>query len=161
MRDLPWLDCYTKQLKAENKSENSTDSNYENIVYLPANAVINQESQTIEWINPDASSHQLKLQSKVTSVYPSGYKVELDRPSAGRRWRLVGTQAEGTFCHKPCTVSGGGKSEISKPLTDAMTAGPIIIPEFNKTMDEVRGIIERNYWNRYHNPRKNPDNKHY
>ena len=51
--------------------------------------------------NSDASSHQLKLQNKVTYVYPSGYKVELDRPSAGRRWRLVGTQAEGTFCHKP------------------------------------------------------------
>ena len=37
-----------------------------------------------------------------------------------------------------------------------MTAGPIIIPEFNKTMDEVKGIIERNYWNRYHKPRKSP-----
>ena len=148
---------YIDQSAIQKPEGYAIDSNYENIVYLPENAVIDQESQTIEWINPDASSHQLKLQSKVTYVYPSGYKVELDRPSAGRRWRLVGTQAEGTFCHKPCTVSGGGKSEISKPLTDAMTAGPIIIPEFNKTMDEVRGIIERNYWNRYHNPRKKPD----
>ena len=33
---------------------------------------------------------------------------------ARRRWRLIGTVGEGTFCHKPCTVSGGGKSEISK-----------------------------------------------
>jgi hypothetical protein len=36
------------------------------------------------------------------------------------RWNLVGTVGEGTLCHKPCTVSGGGKSEISKSIQDAM-----------------------------------------
>ena len=130
------------------------DNLHNNIIYLPENATINQEKQAIEWKNKTGELSKIKLQDKVTYVYPSGYKVELTRPSAGRRWRLVGTQAEGTFCHKPCTVSGGGKSEISKPLTDAMTAGPIIIPEFNKTMLEVRDVIERNYWDRYHKPRK-------
>jgi len=130
------------------------DKLHNDIIYLPQNATINQEEQIIEWKNKTGEISKIKLQDKVTYVYPSGYKVELARPSAGRRWRLVGTQAEGTFCHKPCTVSGGGKSEISKPLTDAMTAGPIIIPEFNKTMLEVRDVIERNYWNRYHKPRK-------
>ena len=127
---------------------------YDDIIYLPENALINQENQEITWQNKDETESTIKLHQKKTYVYPSGYKIELDRPAAGRRWRLVGTQAEGTFCHKPCTVSGGGKSEISKPLSDAMTAGSIIIPDFNKTMDEVRTILEQNYWDRYPNPRK-------
>jgi phosphoenolpyruvate carboxykinase (diphosphate) len=62
----------------------------------------------------------IPLQPGITYVLPSGYKVEMVKPSAGMRWRLIGTTAEGTFCHKPCTVSGGGKSEISKSISDAM-----------------------------------------
>ena len=131
------------------------DSFYNDIIYLPENAMINQENQEITWENKDNSKSTIKLHQKKTYVYPSGYQIELDRPAAGRRWRLVGTQAEGTFCHKPCTVSGGGKSEMSKPLSDAMTAGSIVVPDFNKTMDEAREILERNYWDRYPNPRKN------
>ena len=65
------------------------------------------------------------------------------QPMEGTRWRLVGTQAEGTFCHKPCTVSGGGKSEISKSLADAMTSGPVIIPDFDQVMAQVKTRLER------------------
>ena len=36
---------------------------------------------------------------------------------AAPSWRLVGTVPDGAFCHRPCTVSGGGKSEISKATT--------------------------------------------
>ena len=132
------------------------DTNYPNIIYLPVDASIDQEKQTISWIT-DGSPQSLKLRSGTTYVYPSGYKIELTRPSAGRRWRLVGTQAEGTFCHKPCTVSGGGKSEISKPLTDAMTDGSIVIPDFRGTMAQVKEILHRNYWDRYPHPRKTPE----
>ena len=131
----------------------AVDRDYGDIVYLPEDAVIDQQARTITW-GPGGAGHSLKLDAGTTYVYPSGYKVELDRPAAGRRWRLVGTQAEGTYCHKPCTVSGGGKSEISKPVTDAMTAGSIIIPDFDRAMAEVKTIIERNYWDRYANPRK-------
>ena len=102
----------------------AVDNLHNDIIYLPENATINQENQVIEWKNKTGELSKIKLQDKVTYVYPSGYKVELTRPSAGRRWRLVGTQAEGTFCHKPCTVSGGGKSEISKPLTCLLYTSP-------------------------------------
>lgn len=129
------------------------DTRYPDIIYLPADAVIDQESRSITW-RTDGREQSLKLRSNTTYVYPSGYKVELVRPTAGSRWRLVGTRAEGTFCHKPCTVSGGGKSEISKPLSDAMTAGSIILPDFENTMEQVREILYRNYWNRYPKPRK-------
>ena len=49
-------------------------------------------------------------------VHPTGYKLRLEKHPGAPSWRLIGTRADGTFCHKPCTVSGGGKSEISKSI---------------------------------------------
>ena len=73
----------------------------------------------------------------------------MEKPPGGRAWRLVGTLAEGTFCHKPCTVSGGGKSEISKPITDAILQGPVFVSDFEKDFDVVAEIINRNYSDRF------------
>ena len=85
----------------------------------PEDVHIDLHSQTVTWTNDDGPQ-KIPLQPGITYVLPSGYKVEMVKPTAGQRWRLIGTTAEGTFCHKPCTVSGGGKSEISKSLSDAM-----------------------------------------
>jgi hypothetical protein len=62
-------------------------------------------------------------------------------------WRLIGTLAEPTFCHKPSTVSGGGKSEISKSLMDAVIHGPIFIGDYEKDMAAVEAIFNRDYSN--------------
>jgi hypothetical protein len=70
-------------------------------------------------------------------------------PGHGRQWRLVGTVAEGTFCHKPCTVSGGGKSEISKPITDAILTGSIFVADPKKDFDRVEELIDRDYSDRF------------
>jgi hypothetical protein len=67
-----------------------------------------------------------------TYILPNGYKVEMVKKGdnsvfrakkAGTtaanqytKWHLKGTVAEGSFLHKPATVSGGGKSEISKRI---------------------------------------------
>ena len=67
----------------------------------------------------------------------------------GPAWRLVGTVAEGTLCHKPCTVSGGGKSEISKPITDAILTGPVFVADFKKDFDQVAELIDRDYSGRF------------
>ena len=45
--------------------------------------------------------------------------------------------AEGLLCHKPCTVSGGGKSEISKSIADAMFTGPNFVSDIAKDFDFV------------------------
>ena len=74
-------------------------------------------------------------------VRPSGYRVHMEKPSAIHSWRLVGTVAEPTLCHKPCTVSGGGKSEISKPITDAILHGPVFTADFKKDFDLVGELI--------------------
>ena len=68
-----------------------------------------------------------------------------DAPS----YRLVGTNPEGTFCHKPSTVSGGGKSEISKSLNDAVIYGPLFVDSLQKDLDWVEEIYERDYSTRF------------
>ena len=77
--------------------------------------------------------------AKPTSARPAT-KCGWKNPAGNRAWRLVGTVAEGTLCHKPCTVSGGGKSEISKPITDAILTGPVFVADFKKDFDQRRRI---------------------
>ena len=74
---------------------------------------------------------------------PSGYKVQMSKPEASRRWLLRGTTDEGLLCHKPCTVSGGGKSEISKPIADAMFTGPVFVSDLARDLDPVETILQR------------------
>ncbi len=132
------------------------DKTYPNIIYLPSDAHIDLHEQSITW---DDEAQSLNLSPENTYVMPSGYKVEMRKPSAGQRWRLVGTNAEGTFCHKPCTVSGGGKSEISKSLADAMEEGPVIMPDFENDMRLVAVLLERDYNDRYKKPKRSGDSR--
>ena len=63
----------------------------------------------------------------------------------GSHWHMVGTVGEGTFCHKPCTVSGGGKSEISKSIQDAMIQGSVIVSDVQKDLEEVEKIMTKDF----------------
>ncbi len=127
------------------------DKKYSTILYVPEDVRISLADQILEW-GPENSRKTLKLQRDTTYVLPSGYKVEMSRPSAGFRFRLIGTAAEGAHCHKPCTVSGGGKSEISKAITDAMLAGSVIIHDFPACLDKVEAVINYDYSHRYSYP---------
>ena len=70
-------------------------------------------------------------------VLPSGYKVEMKVVENDGPWNS-GTVGEGFLCHKPCTVSGGGKSEILKTLTDAIVCGPVFIADWKEDMRLAR-----------------------
>ncbi len=128
------------------------DRTYPNILLVPEDAEIDMHQQKVSW-KKDGEEQSIPLQPDRTYMLPSGYKVEMRKPSQGQRWRLVGTNAEGTFCHKPCTVSGGGKSEISKSLSDAMVEGPVIMPRFEEDMFLVDQLLKRDYGTRYKNLR--------
>lgn len=127
------------------------DKTYPDIVYVPENAYFALRSLKIQWEN-DQGTQQIQLRPENTYVLPSGYKINMLNPLTGQRWRLTGTQAEGLVCHKPCTVSGGGKSEISKPITDAMVNAPVFTPNFKKDMDMVEAITKRDYSDRFKEP---------
>ncbi|HEX7570070.1 MAG TPA: hypothetical protein VF492_06160, partial [Verrucomicrobiae bacterium] len=128
----------------------AVDKNFPEIVYVPASARFDLQSQKIFWTNPLSGDQALHLSPEKTYVRPSGYKIKMEKPPGhGRQWRLVGTIAEGTFCHKPCTVSGGGKSEISKPITDAILTGPVFVADLKKDFDRVAELIDRDYSGRF------------
>ena len=129
----------------------AVDKHYPDIIYLPEDARIELNPQKISW-KKDGAEQSIKLLPHNTYILPSGYKVGMLKPAEGRRWRLVGYTAESRVCHKPCTVSGGGKSEISKPITDAIIAGPVFVNDFEKDFDLAETIINRDYSDRFRDP---------
>ncbi|MBI9098343.1 MAG: hypothetical protein JEY91_07685, partial [Spirochaetaceae bacterium] len=124
------------------------DRNHSNIIYIPEDAVIDLEAQRAHWII-DGKEKSLRILPENFYVHPSGYRVHMEKHPASPAWRLVGTVAEGTFCHKPCTVSGGGKSEISKSIKDAMTFGSVFVGDFKEDMDKTEEIVNYNYGERF------------
>jgi len=136
----------------------ATDKRYQDIIYVSENVAFDLLEQKVSWpwpgANGEAGEKSMRLLPGKTYVRPSGYKVHMEKPPGGRAWRLVGTVAEPTFCHKPCTVSGGGKSEISKPITDAIIAGPVFVADFESDFDRVAALIQRDYADRFKDPEK-------
>lgn len=134
------------------------DRLFPGVFYVPADARFELRTQTIAWHGSAESGHALKLLPGHTYLLPSGYKVEMVKPDDGRRWRLRGTTAEGLLCHKPCTVSGGGKSEISKSIADATFTGPVFVDDLPKDLNLVDAIFRRDFGQRFKDPAANRSN---
>jgi hypothetical protein len=130
------------------------DKVYPNIIYIPETARFSLSEQTITW-DKKGSLHSIKLLAGKTYLFPNGYKVQLIKPAEGRRWRLIGTVPEATNCHKPCTVSGGGKSEISKSIADAIIHAPFYVGNLKKDFDAVERILSGKYGDRFNDPSRN------
>ncbi len=126
----------------------AVDRTYPDIIYLPENARFDMNDQSIRW-EKDGQPQYLKLLASNTYMYPSGFSVSMQKHPQAPSWRLIGTLGEGTFCHKPSTVSGGGKSEISKSIQDAIISGPVFIGDFEADFDKVADIINYDYSKRF------------
>ena len=124
------------------------DRKYPNLVYIPENSKASVHRQNITWTN-DAGEQTLPLQPDEVYMLPSGYRFRMKKHPASPTWRLIGTLFEGVFCHKPCTVSGGGKSEISKSVIDYVLYGPIFVADVAKDLDLVQEIFDRDYADRW------------
>ena len=57
------------------------------------------------------------------------------------------------------TVSGGGKSEISKPITDSIIQGPVFVADFKEDFDRVEELVNRSYEGRFRDGRKTPSSR--
>lgn len=130
------------------------DKKYPDVIYVDQNSYFSLKTQTVTW-EKNGEQKSIKLLPHITYISPAGYKVEMARPHESRRWRLVGTVEEGMYCHKPATVSGGGKSEISKDISDAIIHGPSIVADFKKDIALVEEIINKNYGSRNKDPSQN------
>jgi hypothetical protein len=124
------------------------DKNYPEIFYIPEDTRFDLSTQTVSW-NLNGEEQSIKLLASRTFIYPCGYRVAMEKSLTAESWRLVGTVGEGTLCHKPCTVSGGGKSEISKSISDAMISGSIFISDYEKDMGSVQEILDFDYATRF------------
>ncbi len=122
----------------------ATDKQYPDVHLLPEDMEFDVASQLAKWTSR-GQEQKLRILPGHVYLHPSGYKVRLEKHPAAPSWRLVGTVPEGTFCHKPCTVSGGGKSEISKSLTDALLYGPVHTTSFEADLALVEEIITKSY----------------
>lgn len=128
----------------------AVDKKYPNIFYIPENAEVSLYEGEVRW-EYNGSEQRIKLKPNNYYVHPSGYKLHMEKHPVAPSWRLISTYPEGLFCHKPCTVSGGGKSEISKSLTNNIIYDSFYI--FDKEMDFelVDKLFEYDFSNRWKN----------
>ncbi len=130
------------------------DKQFRDLIYIPEGARFSLPEQSITWAR-DGKENQIKLLAGKTYILPFGYKVRLKKPATGRRWRLIGTMPEATNCHKPCTVSGGGKSEISKSIGDAIIHAPFYVQDLKEDLDAAEKILLGNYGHRFKDSSRN------
>lgn len=126
----------------------ATDNKFNDIHFLPEDMELNVQTQTAKFTDKKSGElRSIRLLPNHTYVHPCGYKVLVNKHPTIPKWKLTGVLSEPTFCHKPSTVSGGGKSEISKSLTDAVIHGPIFIGNYEEDMAIVEKIVNRDYSN--------------
>jgi phosphoenolpyruvate carboxykinase (diphosphate) len=126
------------------------DRQYGDVLYLPEDSVFTLRDGSVRWQHR-GQTHQLTLHPANVYVLPSGFRVHLEKQPYGAAWRLVGSRPRGTLCHKPCTVSGGGKSEISKSIAHALLNGPVYVRDYREDMDKVAEIFARDFSGVYKN----------
>lgn len=132
----------------------AVDKNYPEVIYVPEDAAFSLAEQKVSW-KGEGQVKSVRLNPDHTYLLPSGYKIKMEKNPWVPSWRLVGIAAEGTFCHKPCTVSGGGKSEISKSIDDAIIYGPFFTADFDNDIRIVEEIINRDYNNKFRDEKEN------
>ena len=120
------------------------DRRFPTIIYVPEDAAFTVQPARVVW-HRHGRDQGISLRANHTYILPSGYKVRLEKHPGATPWRLVGTVAEAVFCHKPSTVSGGGKSEISKSIADAVIYGPQFVGDLKADLDQVAELLIRDY----------------
>jgi len=120
------------------------DRRFPEVYYVPEDSAFLVREGFVRW-HHDGRTHQLTIRPSATYVLPSGFRIRLEKQLAGNAWRLVGSRPKGALCHKPSTVSGGGKSEISKSIAHALLKGPVYVGDYHADMDLIDDILERDF----------------
>jgi phosphoenolpyruvate carboxykinase (diphosphate) len=125
----------------------AVDRNYPNVFYVPENADFLVSEGVVRW--PD---HKLVLRPDEVYILPWGTKIRLEKQPGGTVWRLIASRADGILCHKPCTVSGGGKSEISKSLASIILKGTVFVRDYQNDFKAVEEILKKDFSAIYKTP---------
>jgi hypothetical protein len=122
----------------------AVDKLYPEVLYIPEDAEFDVAAGHVRWQSGE-QRQEVVLRAGSVYVLPSGYKVRLERHPHGPSYRLVGARAEGVLAHKPSTVSGGGKSEISKSLAPMLHFAPVFVKDFDKDFERVADITKHDF----------------
>jgi phosphoenolpyruvate carboxykinase (diphosphate) len=122
----------------------AVDRRFPDVVYVPEDAEFHVREGTVAWTR-DGARHRLTLRANETYVLPSGDRIRLEKQPGGAAWRLIDVRPDGLLCHKPCTVSGGGKSEISKSLLPMIQRAPVFVKDHRRDLDQVADIVARDF----------------
>lgn len=124
------------------------DKVHPELVYIPDGCRASVARQQIWWTK-DGKERAIPMEPGKFYMNPSGFKLHIEKHPGAPSWRIIGSNGDGVFCHKPCTVSGGGKSEISKSIRDYMLYGPIFVSELEADMKLVNEVMNRDYSDRW------------
>ncbi len=143
MREIGYNDAMNTLGEAvERRPEGyAVDRTYPDVVYVPESTEFSVSEGKLRW-QKDGVTRELTLRAGEDYVLPNGYRVRLEKQPGSNKWRLVGVRPDATLCHKPCTVSGGGKSEISKSISNAILKGPIFVRDYRRDTAYVDQILK-------------------
>jgi len=124
----------------------AVDKRFPNVIYVPEDSSFSLDQNTVTFAGGQKS---IRLVPGKTYILPNGYRFQAIHHPAAPAWRLIGTDGRGTMLHKPCTVSGGGKSELSKNIDGALMYGPLFVNDPEKDFALVDEILSYDYSKRY------------
>jgi len=129
------------------------DSELAHVTLVPAGAHYSLHTRQVTWDDGHGGKKSVPLVAGRVYVEPNGYNIRMAQlPTDPTHWTLVGTVPTSTTCHKPSTVSGGGKSEISKQISDAFMPGNVHVADFDADMDAVAAILAKDFSDRFADP---------
>ncbi len=88
------------------------------------------------------------LDPELNYFIPNGRSIKIvEEPGLDHKneWKLVGRYARGTFIHKSDTVSGGGKSELAKDVSDLLQYDKLTVKDLQFAIDGVQKILDGQY----------------
>ena len=120
-----------------------------NVWYLPETAefTLNSSEQKVYWTH-NGERHSAPLNPDVDYFIPNGRSIAIvEEPGLDHNieWKLVGRFARGTFIHKSDTVSGGGKSELAKDVSDLLQYDKLTVKNLEFALDGVEKILNGHY----------------
>ncbi|KAL0242704.1 hypothetical protein GEMRC1_005267 [Eukaryota sp. GEM-RC1] len=123
----------------------AVDKRFPDVYYVHEDSFFNVNDLSVTFPGDDGKPRKIKLLRGKTYVLPCGYRLFLEADP----WKLVGQTPEGLFCHKPASVSGSGKSEISKPITNQIIKKPFFVDDLKEDIAHVYTITTHDYSTRF------------
>ncbi|VEI02034.1 Uncharacterised protein [Acidipropionibacterium jensenii] len=130
----------------------ASDNELDAVVIVPGQARFSLLKGTVAWTDGEGVEQELRLRVGHEYLSTTGTRIRIEHSEIDNQWALILVDGASTTLHKQCTVSGGGKSEISKAISDAFIPGSAYTPDFDADMAAVDQILHRDYSMRFADP---------